>query len=91
MNQPAENRCARCREYLPTSAFRPNPSCKDRLHSWCRRCTSEAAEQWREQHPETVAGYNERKRRKYAEQIADAEAPFWRHVRDALALVSEDD
>jgi hypothetical protein len=26
-----------------------------------------------------------------AEQIAGAEAPFWRHVRDALALVSEDE
>jgi hypothetical protein len=26
-----------------------------------------------------------------AEQIAGAEAPFWRHVRDAVSLVSEDD
>jgi hypothetical protein len=25
------------------------------------------------------------------ERIKDAEAPFWRHVRDALALVSADD
>jgi hypothetical protein len=26
-----------------------------------------------------------------AEQIAGAEAPFWGHVRDAIALVSADD
>jgi len=25
------------------------------------------------------------RRRRLAEQIADAEAPFWAHVRDALA------
>jgi hypothetical protein len=26
-----------------------------------------------------------------AKRIADAEAPFWRHVRDAVALISADD
>jgi hypothetical protein len=27
----------------------------------------------------------------FADSIADASAPFWQHVRDAVALVSGDD
>jgi hypothetical protein len=51
--------CARCRQRLPVSAFRPNPKLRSGLHSWCRGCCRVAARESRVKYRDR---YNERRR-----------------------------
>ena len=54
-------RCKRCWRVLLLAAF-PPASNYDGLDSHCRDCKRELNRLWREQHPELVAAYNERRR-----------------------------
>jgi hypothetical protein len=47
-------RCARCREWLPFSAFRPNKKLKSGLNSWCKNCGLQATQAWRERNRDQI-------------------------------------
>jgi hypothetical protein len=70
---PPRAYCVRCHRSLPREAFRENRRLKRGLHSWCRSCTSAAAKEWREAHPEAVEAYKERQRLAYAERHREAQ------------------
>jgi len=69
---PPRAYCIRCHRSLPREAFRENQRLRRALHSWCRSCTSAAAKEWREAHPETVDRYNRERRERYADTHGEA-------------------
>jgi hypothetical protein len=58
-------RCTACQQWLPLERFEPIVELRSGLDSWCRRCRAERTRQWREENPEYLAEYNERRRVEY--------------------------
>jgi hypothetical protein len=64
--------CIGCRRSLPAGAFRGDRRLKRGLHTYCRSCTSAAAKNWREAHPEAVDRYNRERRERYDQAHREA-------------------
>jgi hypothetical protein len=47
LEPPTEKRCARCGQWLPLEAFRPNPRLRSGLGSWCKACHAKRMQEWR--------------------------------------------
>jgi hypothetical protein len=62
---PTEKLCARCDQWKPLEAFRPNPRMRSGLNSWCKGCQKQRNREWRAEHPEAELNYNEKRRTAY--------------------------
>jgi hypothetical protein len=64
-NPPTEKLCARCDEWKPLEAFRPNHRDRTGLNSYCKDCQLERTREWRAEHPDYEKNYNEKRRAAY--------------------------
>jgi hypothetical protein len=61
---PTEKRCARCDEWKPLDAFRPNRQNRTGLNSYRRVCARAATQDWRRRNREQIKA---QRRREYRE------------------------
>ena len=50
----SRKKCSKCGEIKPTSQFNKNSMAKDKLFSYCKKCSSEHGQQWSIAHPDKV-------------------------------------
>jgi hypothetical protein len=62
--------CRKCGETRNAAEFPSDRKMRDGLSSWCSSCHAEATRHWREQNPERVDAYNERRRVEHEAETA---------------------
>ncbi len=72
--------CSRCGDTRDETEFYKG---RGRLRSECKRCTNLLNRQWRKEHPDKVAAYNQRYRESFDDETWHAmHRAYWRRAKE---------